>query len=186
MNIKKFSDEKLVEYVRSKDPEAFAEIVFRYERKIKGYLYRLLGNYHDCEDVAQEVFLKTFQNLQGFDTSRKFSSWLYRIAHNEAVNWLRFNRKVFVDSLDGNEYLKNTLGKDDNLAEKFDKDAETKKLKNLVERLPLKYREPMILKFYEERSYSEISDILRIPVNTVGTLINRGKEKLLTMSKGEK
>lgn len=184
-DIKKLSDEKLVEYVKSKDPEAFSEIVWRYERKIKGYLYRLIGNYHDCEDVAQEVFLKTFQNLQGFDVNRKFSSWLYRIAHNEAVNWLRFNRKVKIDSLDTNEFLRNTLGKSDHLDDKFDKDQETNKLKTFIAKLPSKYREPMILKFYEERSYQEISDILRIPVNTVGTLINRGKEKLLKMAKGE-
>lgn len=147
-------------------------------------MYRLIGNYIDSEDVAQEVFLKTFQNLRGFDANRKFSSWLYRIAHNEAVNWLRFNRKVKIDSLDTNEFLRNTLGKSDGLAEKFDQGEEVRNLKKLINKLPLKYKEAVVLKYYEEKTYQEISDILRIPISTVGTLINRGKEKILSMTKG--
>ena len=177
-NANGLTDEQLVIIVRDKDKEKFAEIIARYQNKIISYLYRLVGDRENSQDLAQEVFLKTYKNLNGFDIRRKFSSWLYRIAHNEAVNFLRFSTNRKVVSIDQNEYLKNTLGKSDGIEEKLDKKSELVKLKQIVDQLPLKYREPIILKFYEDRSYEEISNILRIPINTVGTLVSRGKEKL--------
>lgn len=174
----KISDEELAKLIREKNQEFFSEIVRRYQNKLFFYVKKYVWEDKDVEDICQEIFLKVFRNLQGFDVKRKFSSWIYRIAHNEAVNFIRFNSKVKVDSLDQNEFLKNTLGDWDHLDEKLDKKDKLSKIKKIIDELPLKYRDVLILKYYEEKSYEEISDILRKPVNTVGTLVNRGKQML--------
>ena len=83
------SDNDLVEYILTKDPEAFSELVNRYQGKISVYLKRMIGNEAEVKDALQEVFVKVFENLSRFDSSRKFSSWIYRIAHNEAVNFIK-------------------------------------------------------------------------------------------------
>ena len=89
MDIKKYNDENLVEIVRNKNREFFSEIVTRYQNKIYSYISRLTGNRDEAEDLTQEVFIKVYQNLHGFDVKRKFSSWIYRIAHNESVNFIK-------------------------------------------------------------------------------------------------
>lgn len=176
--LNKISDEELVKLIYTKDQELYGEIISRYQNKLFFYVARYVRNQEDVKDILQDVFLKTFKNLRSFDCKRKFSSWIYRIAHNEAINFIRFNFQKKTESLDQNEYLKNTLGKWDELDKKLDRKNELEKLKKIVSELPLKYREPMILKFYEDKTYEEISDILRKPVNTIGTLINRGKKML--------
>lgn len=177
-NLSKISDEELVKLICQKDQELFSEIVRRYQNKLFFYIKKYIWNAHDAEDICQDVFLKVFRNLQGFDIRRKFSSWIYRISHNETINFIRFNSRVKIDSLDQNEYLKNTLGNWDRLEEKLDRKENLKNFKKIVDTLPLKYRDVLILKYYEEKSYEEMSDILRKPVNTIGTLVNRAKLKL--------
>lgn len=179
----KIPDEKLVQLARTKNPDLFSQIVKRYEKKIIGYLYRLVGVREDAEDLAQDTFLKVYKNLQGFDIERKFSSWIYRIAHNEAVNFLRAKTKFKIFSLDATDFFKNTLGVDERICEKMILDDEVKHLKNLVRQLPIEYREVIVLKFFEEKSYEEMSDILRKPISTIGTLVRRAKIKLSNLSK---
>jgi RNA polymerase sigma-70 factor, ECF subfamily len=85
-NFKDFSDEQLVEEVRSKDQELYSHIVDRYQAKLMRYIKYLIFDEYKAADVVQETFIKAFINLNGFDTRKKFSSWIYRIAHNEAMN----------------------------------------------------------------------------------------------------
>lgn len=174
----KYSDEQLVEIIRSTNHDLYQEIIIRYQNKIRSYLYRLVGDREDAEDLSQEVFLKAYQNLQGFDLSKRFSPWIYRIAHNEAVNFLKKKSRFKLISIDASEFLQNTLGFSQKIEENIIKDEEIKNLKSNIDKLPIKYKEVIILKYFEEKSYEEISDILRLPVNTVGTLINRAKGKL--------
>ena len=86
-------DEKIAQLVQAGDVELFGVLVDRYEKKIKNYGRKFLKNKVDIEDTTQDVFLKAYKNIQGFDTGRKFSPWLYRIAHNELVNRLKKNKK---------------------------------------------------------------------------------------------
>jgi len=83
------SDEGLVGLVRSKDQELYAVLMRRYQAKLLRYANYLVRNNQRAEDVVQEAFIKAFVNLQGFNTKKKFSSWIYRIVHNEAINQLK-------------------------------------------------------------------------------------------------
>ena len=186
MNYKHLTDEKLVEIVREKNTELFGEIVQRYQNKIYSYIKRLINSREDAEDVTQEVFIKVYKNLYGFDIKKKFSPWIYRIAHNEAVNYIKKKSYFKILSIDQNEFLKNTMTQTEDLIEKIIKNENSRKLRELLDKLSFKYKEVLVLKYYEEKSYEEISDIIRKPVNTVGTMINRAKSQLVILAKKEK
>ncbi len=174
------SDESLVGQALA-DRQAFAFLVERYEAPLGRYFYRLgVGDPEDRQDLLQDTFIKAYRNLASFDTSLKFSSWLYRIAHNETVSWFR-KRSIRPEGhaiADADEVLRFVEGLELGPAEQFkiteDQTAVTKALTELPER----YRTVLILRFMEHKEYEEISDILTIPVATVGTLIHRGKAAL--------
>jgi len=86
---KNLSDNELVKIICQKDVARYDEIIDRYQGKLFAYLYRLMGSKEDADDVLQDVFLKAYENLKSYDPKRKFSSWIYRISHNEAVNYIR-------------------------------------------------------------------------------------------------
>lgn len=185
MNIKNLTDEQLVVIVRSENQEFYAEIIKRYQNKIFYYINRLINNKEEAEDLTQEVFIKVFRNLNGFDQTRKFSSWIYRIAHNESVNYLKKKSYFKILSIEQNEFLKNTMASTENLFEKIIKNETSEKIKELLSKLSFSYREVLVLRYFEERTYEEISDILRKPTNTVGTMINRAKAQLEKLMKDE-
>ncbi len=136
---------------------------------------KFIYNNDELEDILQVVFIKAYKNLYGFNTKKKFSSWIYRIAHNEAVNHLKKYSKERI-SLDDIEYK--IIDKKIDLNYKIDKELLKIEMEKHLSNIKLKYREPLILFFFEEMSYAEISDILRVPISTVGTLISRGKKIL--------
>lgn len=185
-NAEQLSDEELVEVVRKHDQEAYAELVRRYQERLLGYVRYLLGDHDKALDVVQEAFLKAFVNLKSFDAERKFSSWLYRIAHNEAINQAK--KKHWQLSLDKEDWIAEKISDETDLEEQAS-DAELRQLaRGLVDRLPLKYREPVVLHYFQDLGYEEISDVLHLPTSTVGTRLRRAKKILLTMykEKGEK
>jgi RNA polymerase sigma-70 factor (ECF subfamily) len=117
-------------------------------------------------------------NIQSFDTGRKFSSWIYRIAHNELVNALKkknIGRTISVFDLD--VFFPHLASK-----ERAEKEAEKKELRRMLDeslnKLNPKYREPLILYYFEEMDYRQIADILNVPVSTVGVRLSRGREAL--------
>jgi RNA polymerase sigma-70 factor (ECF subfamily) len=167
------SDEQIIEKVLKDDKEIYIEIIKRYEKKLSHYLHKFINDQDEIEDVLQVVFIKTYKNLYGFDQGKKFSSWIYRIAHNEAINYLKRKKSIKI-CLDDIEYK--LIDEKVNLNEGIDKNFLKKDVENIMSNLNIKYREPLLLYFFEEKSYEEISDILRIPKNTVGTLILRGKK----------
>ena len=186
MDIKKISDEQLAEEVRSKNKELFAEIVSRYQNKIYSYTRRLVNDGEEAEDLTQDVFIKVYKNLNGFDVKRKFSSWIYRIAHNESVNFIKKKSYFKILSIEQNEFLKNTMATTENLIEKIIEKENSQKVRELLGKLSFRYKEILVLRYFEEKTYEEISDILRMPTNTVGTLINRAKGQLEKMAREEK
>jgi len=170
----KKTDEDLVSEIISGQKELFYHIVTRYEVKLKRYILTITNRQNEVEDILQNVFLKAYKNLPTFNNSLKFSSWIYRIAHNESVNVIgsSFIQK-FVSMPDWFD-----IGSRDNIEEKIDDEEMKKKLKRCIEQLGIKYKEPLVLFYYEEKTYEEISDILRIPVQNVGVLIHRGKSQV--------
>lgn len=177
------SDNELVDIIRSRDQERYGEIVERYQNKLFSYLYRLIGRREEVEDLLQEVFVKAYVNLNSYDTSRKFSSWIYRIAHNEAVNHIkRKSLKRFIpweDITSAKDKLEISSSNLDEGTEKYwVRKEENREVSGAVDRLPFKYKQVLILRYWEDKSYEEISEILSKPVNTVGTLIKRARDRL--------
>ena len=163
-----------------RDPKAYALIVRRYEAPLKRYVGRLLGTSSpSIEDVLQEAFIKAYVNLNDYDQRRRFSPWLFRIAHNEAHNLLRKQRTEprVISGEEGLSLLERMAeGTDARTNPDIARDEEHVRgaLKDLDER----YRDVMILRFLEEKNYEDISDILELPMGTVATLISRGKQQL--------
>lgn len=164
-----------------KERSSFGFIIERYEAKLKRYIARLgVRNHDDQLDVLQEIFIKAYKNLNSFDTSLSFSSWIYRIAHNEAISWYR-KQNVRPEGhliIDGDEVLNLLSTRDEGPEVTFDQTINASELAKALEELEVKYREVLILRYFEQKEYEEISDILKIPVGTVGTLIFRAKKQL--------
>ncbi len=182
------SDEKVVEKALV-EQMFFGLIVERYEAKLSRYIMRLgVRNPDDRDDVLQDIFVKVYRNLHGFDTSLSFSSWIYRIAHNEAISWYR---KIHVRPeghlVDDSEPAMLILASKESGAESlFDHDVNAIEVARALETIDEKYRTVLILRFYEHKEYEEISDILKIPTGSVGTLVHRGKKQLATKLNPEK
>jgi RNA polymerase sigma-70 factor (ECF subfamily) len=189
MDAEKMTDNQLIEFLESEDPGIHKELMKRYQKKLSTYLYRLVGNKEEVEDLLQNVFLKVYKHSSDFDTSRKFSSWVYRIAHNEAVNYLkRRDKKKFV-SWEDITTTKDKLETKSEAKSPFEVWISKERKQDIQEalsKIPPKYKEVLILRYFSDKSYSEISKVLGKPVNTVGTLINRAKRKLLEVMKKSK
>ncbi|MEN9920963.1 MAG: hypothetical protein RL538_856 [Candidatus Parcubacteria bacterium] len=174
------SDEEIVKNTLT-DPNQYGLLMERYEAKLKRYVTRLgIRNTDDQLDVLQEIFIKAYRNLNGFDTSLSFSSWIYRIAHNEAISFYRKKNVRPEGHLvgDGDEILGFLASSQEGEEVKFDKVINADEVNRALEHLDEKYREPIILRFFEHKEYDEISDILEIPIGSVGTLLHRGKKQL--------
>ena len=162
--------------------EVFGCLIERYEEKLRRYLKRIMpGLGNDIDDVLQEVFIKTYVNARGFDPSLKFSSWVYRIAHNEAVSWLR-KKKVRPDTVELGEDDFETFAASVELARDTSEQHTAKdEVARVLAGMPEKYRTVLVLKFLEGKSYEEMSDILTVPPGTVATLIHRAKKKFISV-----
>jgi RNA polymerase sigma-70 factor (ECF subfamily) len=181
-NCSELSDSDLIKVIHTQNKEAYRELFARYQKKLFTYIFHLVGNRDETEDILQNVFSKTFKNIEHFDTSRKFSSWIYRIAHNEAVNYLKRRSKRYTVSWDDVSTSKDKLdtATNEELPEdKFGHQEIKAEIDGALNLLPKKYQQVLKLRYFQEYSYDTISGILNKPVNTVGTLINRAKKKLL-------
>lgn len=167
--MEKLSDEEIIEKVRSQDQEFYSVIVERYQHKLLRYALNLVKDEHKAVDVVQESFIKAFINLNSFDAGKKFSSWVYRIVHNEAMNSVKKypNEVPLLDDVD--------FQSDENIENDFEQKETIERVGKCMKEIPLLYSEPLSLLYIEEKSYTEISDILRIPMGTVATRIKRAK-----------
>ena len=169
IDLKKLTDEQVADYVRTKDQESYLEIVLRYQSKLIRYANSLTHDETKAADIVQNSFIKAFVNLNSFNTKMKFSSWIYRIVHNEAMNEV-IKHKNEMPILEGVDFA----SEEDIVANLTKKEAQ-ERVKKCLSEIPLLYSEPLSLFFLEEKSYDEISDILRLPIGTVGTRIRRAK-----------
>jgi RNA polymerase sigma-70 factor (ECF subfamily) len=167
--IKNISDEVLVVKVRKENKDLYEEIVNRYQSKLLRYATYLISDEVKAADVVQEAFIKAYINLNGFNKNRKFSSWIYRIVHNEAMNEVKkYHKESPIDKdMDWSSSI--------DLEDEFDKKKIAEMVRKCLYDMPILYSEPLVLYFIEDYSYDDISDILRLPIGTVGTRINRAK-----------
>ncbi|MDQ0207469.1 RNA polymerase sigma factor SigW [Alkalicoccobacillus murimartini] len=174
---------KLIKEVKKGDTEAFSEIVDLFKDKVYQVAYRMVGHPQEAQDVAQEAFLRAYTNLDKYDMNRKFSTWLFRIATNVAIDRLRKKKPDFhlEDKVKGTEGLtyESQLAADQDLPEDQVVTLEMQEwIQSEINQLPLKYRSAIILKYIEDLSLKEISEILDMPISTVKTRIHRGREAL--------
>lgn len=157
------------------DPDHFLCLSKRYENNLLRYIMRISKfSREDAEDILQDVFIKTYFNLNGFDTELKFSSWIYRIAHNETVSAIRKKtiRPTVPLEVEDLERFSDSF----DITKDMDNITDRKFIDEALSKLDEKYREVLVLRFLDEKDYLEIADILKKPVSTVGNLILRGKK----------
>lgn len=170
-------DEAIARRVQQGETQLFGVLVERYEEKMMRYARRFLFGYDDAEDVVQEVFIRAYVNIKSFDTHRRFSPWIYRIAHNLFINTIKKKGKETVPLFDPDTVLPRLVA-----VEQTNTEIETREVREMLDRalrhVPPKYREPLVLYYDEGLSYKEIAEILRIPSVTVGVRLSRGKVML--------
>ena len=165
------------------EKEAFAVLISRYEGKLSRYIARLgIRDEEDRSDVLQNVFIKVYQNLNAYDSSLSFSSWIYRIAHNEFINAIKKKGKEPFSFFDFDILFPHPISKD-NTEKNLNREELRKVLDDCLGKLKPKYREPIVLYYFEELSYKEIADVLRIPISTVGVRLQRGKKIMKSFCK---
>src|SRR3989339_486495 len=169
------SDEEIVDLVKTGNQEAFAVLIDRYIEKIKRYGRRFVYEKSNLDDLVQDVFIKVYSNIQSFSSDRKFSPWIYRIAHNEFVNAIRKKAYENLIPVDFDTFLPQVLAKE-SPADDFDFNLLRESIERSLADLDVKYREVIVLYFFEELDYKTIADILAIPVATVGVRLKRAKE----------
>ncbi len=178
MHIQDKTDEELV-ILTLKDQDNFLYLMKRYEKKLLRYIIRISNlDKDEAEDILQEVFIRIYQNLNDFDLDLKFSSWIYRITHNQVIsNYRKIKARPEVIVLDKDNGFLENLASDLDLAQEMNvKDIKNEVYATLI-KLDIKYREVLILRFLEDKDYKEISDILKKPIGTIATLINRAKKQ---------
>ncbi|MDP4086115.1 MAG: RNA polymerase sigma factor SigW [Bacillota bacterium] len=174
---------KRIRQVQKGNVNAFGEVVEIYKNKVYLLCYRMLGNSHEAEDIAQEAFIRAFVNIKSYKQEFKFSTWLFRIATNLCIDRLRKKKPDFyLDAeVEGTEGLTmySQVPSNTQLPEN---ELESLELQDTVQKgilnLPEKYRTVIILKYIEDLSLNEISEILDMPLGTVKTRIHRGREAL--------
>ena len=170
------SDAELIQSVLAGNQVDFKPLMERYQQKIFAYLYRFLYENRDAaEEVSQSVFIKVYKNLGRIDLKRPIQPWIYRIAHNEAANYLRTVSRKKESRLEDTQWDRvASPEKDQNL----EQEEKTVLINKALEKLKTKYREVIVLHYFEEKSYQEIAEILNTSTNSVGTLLRRGRLKL--------
>ncbi len=172
-----------IKQVKKGDQSAFEDIVIFYQRKVYQICYRLIGNTHEAEDLAQEAFLRAFVNIHSYDDKRKFSTWLFRIATNVSIDRIRKKKPDYyldkeVKGTDGLDMYSQLAIENPSPEEEVESLELQSYIQQQIMSLPTKYRSVIALRFVNEMSLAEISEILDIPVGTVKTRIHRGREAL--------
>ncbi len=185
-NCENISDEDLVKK-SLRNVDYFAYIYERYEQKLIRYILRISSlSLEEAEDVLQEAFIKAWKNLNEFDGDLKFSSWIYRIVRNTTITeWKKTQSKGKNQKQEIDEELFQNLPSSLDIEKEADQKFNEKNIRKILQLMPEKYREVLILKFLEEKDYKEISDILKKPSGTVATLINRAKKSFYQIAKRE-
>ncbi len=170
------ADAHLIKLVAGGDEQAFEQLVQKYQPAVFNTIYRYIGNPDDVQDLAQEIFIKVWQNAGKFKGKSKFSTWLYRIVVNHCINYHRKNKRKHV-SLD-------VLTEQGKTPESFkvEPDWEQRQkvelVRKAVDELPERQRMALVLSQYEEKSYKEIAEIMKVSLSSVESLIFRARSAL--------
>ena len=160
---------------------SFEELVRRYQRPISAYVYRMVGNYESALDLTQEIFIKVYSSLRRYRDEFKFSTWIYKIAHNAAVDHLRRNATREQSLVVGHEGEQFDLPVESNRLtpeQESERKERRGEIESVVRTLPANYRELIILRHSQDLSYEEIVDVTGLPLGTVKNRLFRAREMM--------
>ncbi|REJ78957.1 MAG: hypothetical protein DWQ47_05805 [Acidobacteria bacterium] len=179
-----FTDAELVSGAISGADESFAALVERYQRPIVSYVYRFVNDYDASLDVTQEVFIKVYNSLERYSTDYKFSTWLYRIAHNAAIDHIRrHSRKeqsIETENQEGSYQLQLESSRPNPEQDRQRSEWRTE-IESVVKCLPTAYRELIVLRHGKDLSYVEIAETTDLPLGTVKNRLFRAREMMREM-----
>ncbi|KPJ73169.1 hypothetical protein AMJ52_04100 [candidate division TA06 bacterium DG_78] len=161
----------LIERACDGDEHACQKLLNLYKGRIFSYVYRMVRNYHDAEDLTFDTFIRCFKALHRFDRTKQFSTWLFTIAHNLVIDFYRKNKQEY-------EYFDEKHAIKDDFVYDYEKKKKLEKIERALTKLPALDREIVILFHKEEYSYQEISEIVKLPVTTIKTRLHRARKKL--------
>ena len=174
------------------DEKAYAELMHIYKKPVYHVVLKMVRNQDDAEDLTIEAFAKAFRNLHKFNPEYAFSTWLFRIATNNCIDFIRKNKikTMSIDSAikvdNGDEITIDFRDNDLNPAEHAVRNQKIEIMRHVVSRLPDKYQRLVSLRYFDELSYEEIATELKAPLGTVKAQLHRARELLYDMVKHTK
>ena len=171
-------ENELVTRAKGGDKASFEKLVVKYTKGLYGFVFNILGQHHGAQDVVQETFVKAYSNLHSFNSSKCFSTWLYTIGKNSALNYIKINKKYeFIDTEE--------KASDFNNPEAMFLDNETSRsLIKAIDMLSEKYRVLIYLKYINNLSYEEISKELNVSKSVVESRLYTARQKLAILLGG--
>lgn len=181
-NLREFTDGELIVKAIDGREDSFEELVRRYQRPIINYVFRMLNNYDAALDVTQEVFIKVYNSMARYSAEYKFSTWLYKIAHNATIDYLRRNnhhqaQSLEVENEDGT-YQVQYESKHPSPEQEHERSECREEIETVVKRLPSGYRELILLRHTQDLSYDEIAEVTNLPLGTVKNRLFRAREMM--------
>ena len=183
-NLRKVTDGELIVKSISGREDSFEELVRRYQRPIVNYVFRMLGNYDSSLDVTQEIFIKVYNSMSKYSAEYKFSTWLYKISHNAAIDHLRrHNNHVQSLEVEGEDgaYQLQFESKRPSPEKEREYSEWRQEIESVVKCLPTGYRELIVLRHTQDLSYDEIADVTNLPLGTVKNRLFRAREMMREM-----
>lgn len=187
MNDTSVSDHELVTRAQQGSEKAYRELLGRFQRPVFSIIYRMIRDREQAEDLAQETFVRVFNNIDRYDPRYKFSSWIFKIATNLTIDHIR-RKELDTVSIDGSrnavtaEQIEATsitiASPDENPEELLEAKQLGEEIESAIGRLRPEYRAAILLRHVDGREYQEIAEILSLPLGTVKTYIHRGRNEL--------
>jgi RNA polymerase sigma-70 factor (ECF subfamily) len=178
-NLSAAADCDLVRRAVAGREDGFEELVRRYQRPIAAYVYRMVGDYEAALDLTQEVFIKVYNSLRRYRSEFKFSTWIYRIAHNSAVDHLRRQggrEQALAREFDGEQYDLPIESRRLSPEQESERAERRDEIERVVRELPTAYRELVVLRHSHDLSYDEIAEVTGLPLGTVKNRLFRARE----------
>jgi RNA polymerase sigma factor (sigma-70 family) len=191
-SIKALEDFDLIDRaVQDKDQQAYATLMKRYKKAVYFMILKMIRDADDAEDLTMEAFAKAFKNLERFKKDYTFSTWLFRIATNNTIDFIR-KKKLKTMSLNntlsddsGNSVTIDIEDDDNNPQDKYIRSQRIDMVRIFVDKLPAKYRKLVQLRYFDELSYEEIAQELQKPLGTVKAQLHRSRELLFEIASGK-